>query len=230
MDEYREYEDMILAGEDTSGFVFSGKVDKLPDNFKEWINKNEDKIAISGYKGTTPYFLLDNDKYVHLKNFQATKLQKFIVDSRREYLRHDVKIWNRDYFNRDNGGYLTVNKERIEHSKISKNEKVKFNKEYTMSKVFAQNGYKIEMLTEVSHVSSQDVTINGMKADLKCVSSHNNILKHAKKAIRKQGAEIVLFEFEKETKEIHIELLKLKKEGISVYYYFSKAKGKIYEQ
>ena len=61
------------------------------------------------------------------------------------------------------------------------------------------------------------------------LSSHNNIVKEAKEAIHKKGAEAVLFEFEHETKEVHLELLKLKKEGIQVYYYFSNDK-KIHKQ
>ncbi|MDR1129458.1 MAG: hypothetical protein LBK96_00570 [Prevotellaceae bacterium] len=138
--------------------------------------------------------------------------------------------WERAYFDEHNGGYLVIDKERIEHSKTSKNEKEKFDKEYGMSMVLAQNGYRIEMLKERSGISSSDITINGINADLKCVSSHNNIVRDAKKAVRKQGAEIVVFEFEKETKEIYLELLKLKKEKISVYYYFSNDKTRVYEQ
>jgi hypothetical protein len=136
--------------------------------------------------------------------------------------------WERAYFDEHSGGYLVIDRERIEHSKVSKNEKTKFDKEYAMSMVFAQNGYRIEMLKELSGFSSSDITIDGVLADLKCVSSHNNIVRDAKKAVRKQGAKIVVFEFEKETKAIDAELLKLKRMGISVYYYYSNNKGLIY--
>jgi hypothetical protein len=94
--------------------------------------------------------------------------------------------------------------------------------------VFAENGYKIEMLKEVPRVPSPDVTINGVKADLKRITSHNNVVREAKSAIRKQGAEAVLFEFKKETDEIHNELLQLKKYDIHGYYYFSNNHDKIY--
>jgi hypothetical protein len=129
--------------------------------------------------------------------------------------------WLCDYFNHDNGGYLAVDKQRIEHSKISKNEKEKFDKEYAMSMAFARNGYKIEMLRERSGFSSSDITINGVMAELKKTSSHNNILNYAKKAIEKQGAKMILFEFEKETVYIKEKLKKLKIKGISIKYYFS---------
>jgi hypothetical protein len=211
----------LIKGED-------GEVKNVPENFRKWVDENADRIAVSGYKGTTPYFLSDNDKYVHLDNFKATELQKYTADSRNEYLGHDTKQWQREYFNRENGGYLTVDKERIAHSKVSKNEKAKFDKEYAMSMVFARNGYKVEMLKERSGFSSSDITINGAKADLKRVSSHNNIVKDAKKAVRKQGAEMVLFEFEKETKEIYSEIKKLSGKNIHGRYYFTGEENKIY--
>jgi len=135
--------------------------------------------------------------------------------------------WLCDYFNHDNGGYLVVDKQRIEHSKISKNEKEKFSKEYTMSMVFAQNGYKIEMLKERPGFSSSDITIDGVVAELKKTSSHNNIENYAKKAVDKQGAKIILFELEKETVYIKEKLKKLKIRGISIKYYFSNNPNKI---
>jgi hypothetical protein len=148
-----------------------------------------------------------------------TERQKFASDSHREYLQHDTQKWKRDYFNRDNGGYLVVDRERIAHSKTSKNEKAKFDKEYAMSMVFAKGGYKIEMLKEVSGISSYDVLINGVAADLKRLSGHNNIVSYAKKATRKQGAKIVLFEFDTMTGKIRDELNRLKRMGIKVKYF-----------
>ena len=135
--------------------------------------------------------------------------------------------WLCDYFNHDNGGYLVVDKQRIERSKISKNEKEKFSKEYTMSMVFARSGHKIEMLKERPGFSSSDITINGVIAELKKTSSHNNMLKYAKKAIDKQGAKIIVFEFEKETTRIKEELKMLKMREIHVKYYFSNNPDKI---
>jgi aspartate 1-decarboxylase len=136
--------------------------------------------------------------------------------------------WRRDYFNHDNGGYLVVDKQRIEHSKISKNEKEKFDKEYAMSIVLALNGHRIEMLKERSGFSSSDITINGIMAELKKTSSHNNMLNYAKKAIDKQGAKIVIFEFKNDTKKIQEELNKMKRMEIKIYYYFTDNKDKIH--
>jgi hypothetical protein len=135
--------------------------------------------------------------------------------------------WERAYFDRYSGGYLVVNKARVEHSKISKNEKEKFDKELTMAMAFAKSGYRIEMLEEHPGVSSSDITINGVAAELKKTSSHNNIVSYAKKAVEKQGAEIVLFELDTITGKIHDELNRLKRMGIKVKYFLSGNKNAI---
>lgn len=88
-----------------------------------------------------------------------------------------------------------------------------------MAKVFAKNGYQIELLAETPGKSSYDAKINGQAADLKSSSSANNISRYAKKAIGKQGASVVLFEFEKMTPRVYIELGKLKQKGIKFYFY-----------
>ena len=93
-----------------------------------------------------------------------------------------------------------------------------------MAEVFARNGYRIEMLEEKSGVPSPDVLINGIKGDFKSTGSPNNIVKHAKKAFKKQGAEVVLFELERNTKEMHAELMRLKKKGLKAFYYFKEEK------
>ena len=132
--------------------------------------------------------------------------------------------WKKAYFDKFSGGYVVVDKQRIKHSKISKNEKDKFDKEYTMCVVLAQNGYMIEMLKERPGFSSSDITINGIMAELKKTSSHNNILKYAKKAIDKQGAEMVVFEFDAMTGKIRDELNKMKRMNIKVKYFISENK------
>jgi hypothetical protein len=156
-------------------------------------------------------------------------LQKQIPDSKKEYLSHDTDTWRLDYFDKETGGYLVTHRQRIEHSKLSKNEKDKFEKEFSMSMVYAKNGYRIELLEEVPRIPSPDVTINGNLGDLKRLSGHNNIVKEAKNAVRKQGAEVVLFEFLIETKEIHKELEALKKEEIKGFYFFTDRKNNIFE-
>ena len=88
-----------------------------------------------------------------------------------------------------------------------------------MCQVFARSGYRIEHLPEQPGVSSPDVTINGLPADLKRVSSHNNIVRHAVKAVKKQGAKEVLFQVDTMTDEVRREFGLLKKMNIKVRYF-----------
>ena len=131
-------------------------------------------------------------------------------------------------FDAFNAWFLVVDKQRIENSKLSKNEEAKFDKEYAMCAVLARNGYTIEILKERPGFSSSDITINGIMAELKKTSSHNNMLDYAKKAVYKQGAKIVVFEFDSDTKKIQEELDKMKRMNIKVYYYFTDNKYKIH--
>ena len=160
------------------------------------------------------------------KAFANTKTK--IDKAKKEYESLDEN-YVRKYFNDTNGGYLAIDKARIEASKLSKNETAKFIKEEAMSMVYAQAGYKIKLLKEVPGISSPDVLIDGVLADLKKTAGHNNILKYAKKATTEQGAEMILFEFEKETKEVYKELEELKSKKIKAMYFFSGKESKIYK-
>jgi len=173
---------------------------------------------------------------VNIKNQNFTKitvnpvitivLPEIVKESLQKYISYNDE-WEKSYFDKSTGGYIVINKQRIEHSLISKNEKNKFNKEYIMCLALSRAGYKIEILKERTGFSSSDITINGIKAELKKTSSHNNIFNYARKAIDKQGAKIVIFEFEKETVRIKEELKVLKEKGISAKYFFSKKPDKI---
>ena len=70
---------------------------------------------------------------------------------------------------------------------INRNERAKFNKELRMAEKYAEHGSQVEFLEEISGVSSYDAIVDGRKVDFKSLSSGNNIIRHAKDAIRKQG-------------------------------------------
>jgi len=135
--------------------------------------------------------------------------------------------WEKTLFDEDSGGYFVTEKARIAQSPKSQNEFKKFDKEQDMCKTLTRNGFSIEHLDD-KNGKSYDIHLDGIKADLKKTSSHNNIVKYGKEAIRVQGAEIVVFEFEKETERIHAEILQLKLKGIHGKYYFSKKKDIVY--
>lgn len=133
--------------------------------------------------------------------------------------------WQKEYFNGSNGGFLATHKQRIEAGEASKNERLKFEKESEMCQSFARAGYRIEHQAEQPGISSPDVLIDGMKADLKRVSSHNNVVKYARKATEKQGAECVLFQIDDMTDQMRSELNALKRRKIKVLYFVTDEKG-----
>ena len=73
-----------------------------------------------------------------MKPFNSIERLKIIQEAKQKYNSYGSE-WEKAYFDELSGGYLVVDKNRIEHSKLSNNEKVKFDKEYTMCIIFAQN-------------------------------------------------------------------------------------------
>jgi hypothetical protein len=133
-------------------------------------------------------------------------------------------------FEYKNGGKVTTHDSRIKNANKNKQEALKFEKELGMAKVFAEHGYKVELIEELSGISSPDAIINGKKVDFKSLSSANNIVRHAKEAIKKQGADMVYFEFDNNNKTLILnEINKLSlKYNIHGKYYF-KGKNEIFD-
>jgi hypothetical protein len=150
-----------------------------------------------------------------------TGIPKHIKESNVKYNSYSSE-WHRDYFNHDNGGCLLIAKQRIKQSKASKQEKKKYDKEYDMCLTLAKNGYRVEYLKQTE--GSFDIYLNDIGADLKKTKTHNNMVRYAKKAIREQGAEIVIFEFEEMTHNIIKELYNIQKLGIWVKYFTTEKK------
>lgn len=216
-------------------------VEEVPQVFTDWVEKN--RARARGWR-TLPRFITDNPAYIvgeygrpkprpvevppgfldfeDPRKPKKTEAQKIEIqrrwNSRKEYNAYgdDVK---RILFDHDTGGYVVAHASRIAHGETSENEEKKLNKELRMAKVYAQNGYRVEMLGEADRDSAPDVLINGIRGDFKSTGSSNNIVKYAKKAFQKQGADIVLFEIDAMTRDIYSELLKAKKKGGRVFYY-----------
>lgn len=125
------------------------------------------------------------------------------------------------YYNPKSKGWVITDTSRRVKGEQNKQLLEIYTKEKNMCIVLADNGYKVRHLGEISGVSSSDIIIDGVPADLKKTKSANNIKKYAKKAIEKQGANLVVFEFETKAKEIFLELENLRKKGRKVKYFFS---------
>ena len=157
-----------------------------------------------------------------------TNRTEYIEKTRAKYNSYNANKWEKSYFNENTGGYLVTEKTRITRSQKSDNEAKKFDKEQKMCKVLVNNGHVVEHLDD-NNGKGYDIHLNGVKADLKKTAGSGNIEKYAKKAIREQGADIVVFEFENNLKDIHAKLLKLGRDyNIHGYFYFSANKNKIY--
>ena len=122
-----------------------------------------------------------------------------------------------------------MDKQRQYKGNLNKQEKAKFDKEYGMCEVLAKQGHKIKLVEEPSTNAFYDIMLDGKPAELKKMRSHNHIVREAKEAVRKKGAEIVVFEFDRMTEAIQLELNKLRKLGIECRYYYSDNPSKIYE-
>lgn len=106
--------------------------------------------------------------------------------------------WENTYFSHETGGYVVTDKDRIKSSKSSPNEEVKYKKEREMSIDLAEQGHKIEHLSDKNRKKrdTYDILFDGSKTDLKSTSSHNNIEKYVRHAVRDQGANVVIIRIE----------------------------------
>ena len=228
-------------------------VTDVPDAFKAWCRLNARRVERAK---SLPYFIKDNRGYydsafatqsltplqvAEQRHAQRTPEQaqairdrwmyrrmrrKEIEDNRKEYLN---TVGEHLYFDDSRGGYVIADNERYVQRLKSKQEKLKLEKEYNLCQNLANNGHRIIMLKEDARISSPDILLDNKTTELKKLSSHNNIVKEAKDAIKKKGAQIIVFEFEHNTKEIHQQLLILYKSGIKCKYYFKDVPTKIYE-
>ena len=62
-DEIRDYYRRKRAGEDMSNYKPKGLITDVPMRFKNWMERNADRLAGAAERGTTPYFIKENPKY-----------------------------------------------------------------------------------------------------------------------------------------------------------------------
>lgn len=223
----------IIANEDNDRDFWEkplNEVKDVPPKFKQWLEDNADRLERANKRGTLPYWVKENPKYtgITVGPLNTPEKSKIIAASRKSFEAYGPE-WEKAYFDERSGGFVVIDKQRAAKGNTNKQEFAKFSKEVEIAEVYAQNGHKIEMLEEDSRKSSCDARIDGILADFKRTSSHNNIISYAKEAVRKQGAEIVLFQFDAMTPKIRIELNKLKSLGIR-FKYFITGKNAVYSE
>lgn len=128
---------------------------------------------------------------------------------------------------RKTGGKVYTEQGRIDLANKSGGEMDKYVKEKRVCEALAKDGHTVVHLDDTKRTDgSYDILLDGVKGDIKCLSNSNNILREGKKAVRKQGAEIVVFEMERIDSNVHREINALIERGIHGYY-FLKGSGKI---
>ncbi|MBR5532845.1 MAG: hypothetical protein IKU59_06040 [Bacteroidales bacterium] len=71
MNEFLEYQDKFVAGQDVSNYKFSGEVTQMPKQFNEWVENNKERAK--GW-ASMPYFVRQNPKYI--KGFEVDTYSK----------------------------------------------------------------------------------------------------------------------------------------------------------
>lgn len=239
-----------IAPEDSKNYVGD-----TPDQFKAWCRLNAGRVERAK---SLPYFIRDNKDYydaalnpkkaeeltpleiAKYRHEQRTPEQIESIKNRwygRQMKLQEIEKFRQEYvdtegehifFDERTGGYVIASTGRYAQRLKSKQEQLKFDKELGMSKVLATNGRRVILLDEDVRVSSPDILLNGKTAELKKLSSHNNIVKEAKDAVRKKNAQVVVFEFKERTDAIWRELQKLRASNIRCIVYFADNKRKLY--
>lgn len=60
-EQFMEYQQAILDGKDVTDWNWEGEVKDVPENFKDWVQDNEERISNAK---SLPYFMKDNEKYL----------------------------------------------------------------------------------------------------------------------------------------------------------------------
>ena len=149
---------------------------------------------------------------------------EFIRSLREDGHEYDMNVWVHNYSGKNSDGYVMTERDRIPEPSADNNDIAKYNKEFGMCKVAADNGHKIEFLRENDRPAGQtyDIRFDGIPTELKSTTSTGNIVKYARYAQKKQGAQAVLFEFPSPSKEISEKLAEIKRKyQVRIFFYFS---------
>ncbi len=126
-------------------------------------------------------------------------------------------------------GRVTVAPQRMQRLTINKNERNKLLKELAMAGVLAYHGYNVHLVEEDPRRGSYDALVDGIPADFKRTKSHNNIQKYASKALHFQKAKLLVFQFDADTPEIHLEIDSLVRRKIRIIYFFSDRPKEVFD-
>lgn len=223
------HDDAMALGEealqrDTKGiFHFNpGKEDKTVPDYNPYTIRRCRDCDIAKGKLNLAKFIPENElcaacKLIHAHNHDN-------IGATERIKKYDKKIWEHTYTSPKDNGFVATQLERIVEAAASNPERQKFEKEMRMCKVLADNGHDVEYLQGVNRPIGQtyDITIDGIKADLKCVTGGaGNIVKYAKKALTKQGGEAVIFEIPSHSPDFYAALAEARRKCTGkIFFYF----------
>lgn len=203
------------------GQLFSTKHPYFPKNCRECGLNKRNHLLSSWFKNSQPRQNCNHCLYVDAAlPFNNSNLKKFKS--------YDELTWEHTYHSTIGGGYVVTERNRIQESLSSNNEQSKFTKELNMCKILADNGRAVEYLRCEGRLQgyTYDVHIDGMKADLKCITGGvGNIVKYAKKALRGQGGDAVVFELPSHDRAYYEAITEAKRKcNGRILFYFSDEK------
>lgn len=148
---------------------------------------------------------------------------KFIRSLREDGHEYDMNVWVHNYSGKNGDGYVMTERDRIPEPSADNNDIAKYKKEFGMCKVAADNGHKIEFLSENNRPEGQtyDIRFDGIPTELKATAGTGNIVGYYSYALHHQGAQAVLFRFKERSTELFKRLSEAKRKyGGRIFYYF----------
>ncbi len=201
----------------------SGKQGKAIPDYNPYTIRRCNDCDIAKGKIKLARSVSDNELCAACKLIRAQKHNNTGASERIQ--KYNEEIWEHTYTSPNDNGLVATQLERIAEAAASNSERQKFDKEMRMCKVLADNGHDIEYLQGVNRPAGQtyDITIDDMKADLKCITGGaGNIVKYAKKALAKQGGEAVVFELPSHSPEFYAALAEVRRKCTGkIFFYFA---------
>ena len=94
-------------------------------------------------------------------------------------LEFDEQRWELSYISPLQDGFVVTERLKIRESLVNKQELAKFNKEFAMCRVLADNGHDIQYLHSEGRAKGQtyDILFDGIPADLKAITGNGSNIK-----------------------------------------------------
>lgn len=177
------------------------EVKDVPPKFKEWLEQNADRIEKANNRGTLPYWIAENKKYIDISAsaLNSAEKAKIIATARKSFNAYGPD-WKKAYFDERSGGYYVVHKNHKLQTKGGGGDA-----ELDVSMMLAKyNGKQVELVDEQPRFSGDkrhDLRFDGQTWDVKAINNANveTIRKYIKNA---RKADCAIFYWDKESAKL----------------------------